>query len=83
MAQRSSLPALTNSMILVSVARGPMRTGDGRMPTSRICRYGPGRVRDGKKLRDAIALLSEHGRAWMEEEERRRFEVVNPVLCPG
>jgi hypothetical protein len=27
-----------------------------------------------------VALLAEHGRARMEEEGRRRFVVVNPVL---
>ncbi len=60
-----------------------MRTRDGRIPTSRLYRYGPGRVRDSKNLKDAVALLAEHGRARMEEEGRRRFVVVNPVLYAG
>jgi hypothetical protein len=37
-------------------------------------------VRDNKDLKDALALLAEHGRARMEEEGRRRFVVVNPAL---
>lgn len=57
-----------------------MRTGDGRIPTTRVYRYGPGCVRDNKELKDAVALLTEHGRARMEEEGRRRFVVVNPAL---
>jgi hypothetical protein len=57
-----------------------MRTGDGRIPTTRVYRYGPGCVRDIKNLKDAVALLAEHGRARLEEEGRRRFVVVNPTL---
>ena len=57
-----------------------MRTGDGRMPTTRVYRYGPGCVRDNKDLKDALALLAEHGRARLEEDGRRRFVVVNPAL---
>jgi hypothetical protein len=57
-----------------------MRSGDGRIPTTRVYRYGPGCVRDNKDLKDALALLAEHGRARMEEEGRRRFVVVNPAL---
>ncbi len=57
-----------------------MRTGDGRIPTTRVYRYGPGCVRDIKNLKDAVALLAEHGRARIEEEGRRRFVVVSPAL---
>ena len=60
-----------------------MRTGDGRIPTTRVYRYGPGCVRDIKNLKDAVALLAEHGRARLEEEGRRRFVVVNPALYGG
>ena len=31
-------------------------------------------------LTDAVALLTEHGRARLEVEGRRRFVVVNPAL---
>ena len=57
-----------------------MRTGDGRIPTTRVYRYGPGCVRDNKDLKDALALLAEHGRARLEEDGRRRFVVMNPAL---
>ena len=57
-----------------------MRTGDGRIPTMRVYRYGPGCVRDIKNLKDAVTPLAEHGRARIEEEGRRRFVVVNPAL---
>ena len=60
-----------------------IRTGDGRIPTTRVYRYGPGCVRDNKDLKDAVALLAEHGRAQLEEEGRRRFVVVNPALYAG
>ena len=60
-----------------------MRTGDGRIPTTRVYRYGPGCVRDHKQLNDALAQLAEHGRARLEEEGRRRFVVVNPALYVG
>ena len=60
-----------------------IRTSDGRIPTTRVYRYGPGCVRDTKDLKDAVALLAEHGRAWLEEEGRRRFVVVNPALYRG
>ena len=60
-----------------------LRTGDGRIPTTRVYRYGPGCVRDNKDLKDAVALLAEHGRARLEEEGRRRFVVVNPALYAG
>jgi len=60
-----------------------LRTGEGRIPTTRVYRYGPGCVRDNKDLKDTVALLVEHGRARLEEEGRRRFVVVNPALYAG
>lgn len=51
--------------------------------TTRVYRYGPDCVRDDKDLKDAVALLAEHGRARLEEEGRRRFVVVNPTLYAG
>ncbi|MFO1190839.1 MAG: DUF3987 domain-containing protein [Rhodoferax sp.] len=59
------------------------RTGEGRIPTTRVYRFGPGCVRDHKDLKDAVAFLAEHGRARLEEEGRRRFVVLNPVLYAG
>ncbi len=56
------------------------RTGDGRIPTTRVYRYGPGCVRDNKDMKEALALLAEHGRARLKEDGRRRFVVVNPAL---
>lgn len=56
------------------------RTCDGRIPTTRVYRFGPGCVRDNKDMREAIAVLAEHGRARLEEVGRRRFVVVNPAL---
>jgi len=56
------------------------RTGDCRIPTTRVYRYGPGCVRDNKDMKEALALLAEHGRARLEEDGRRRFVVVNPAL---
>lgn len=57
-----------------------MRTADGRIATTRIYRFGPGCVRDNEALKNAVALLAEHGRARLEEHGRRRFVVVNPAL---
>lgn len=57
-----------------------MRTGDNPLPTSQICRYVPGRVRDGKDSKDAVALLPKYEWVRMEEVRWRRFVVVNPVL---
>jgi putative DNA primase/helicase len=60
-----------------------MRTRDGRIATTRIYRFGPGCVRDNEALKNAVALLAEHGRARLEEHGRRRFVVVNPALYAG
>ncbi len=60
-----------------------VRTGDNRIPTTRIYQYGPGCVRDGKDLKAALALLDERGRARLEEAGRRRLVVVNPALLGG
>ena len=54
-----------------------------RLPTKRVYRYGPGYVRDNKDLKDAVALLAEHGRARLEVDGRRRLVVVNPALYEG
>lgn len=56
------------------------RTGDGRIPTTRVYRFGPGCVRDNKDMKEALMVLAEHGRARLEEDGRRRFVVVNPAL---
>ncbi len=60
-----------------------LRTGDGRIPTTQVYRYGPGCVRNSKDLKDAVALLAEHGRVRLEEDGRRRIVVVNPALSAG
>lgn len=62
---------------LLNEARG---TGSARIPTTRIYQYGPGCVRDSRDLKAALATLTERGRARLEEEGRRRFVAVNPVL---
>ena len=38
------------------------RTGDGRIPTTRVYRYGPGCVRDNKDIKEALA--KRHSRCW-------------------
>ena len=74
-------PALSAAIRLDAWLCGEaQRSGDGRIPTTRVYRYGPGCVRDNKDLKDATALLAEHGRARLEEDGRRRFVVVNPAL---
>jgi putative DNA primase/helicase len=57
-----------------------VRTGSFRIPTQRVYQYGPSATRDAKSLRLALATLTERGGARMEEEGKRRFVVVNPVL---
>ena len=57
-----------------------VRTGSVRIPTQRVYQYGPSATRDAKSLRLALATLTERSRARMEEEGKRRFVVVNPVL---
>ncbi len=77
-------PTMAVAIRLDAWLRGEaMRTGDGRIPTTRVYRYGPGCVRDNKELKDAVALLAEHGRARLEEQGRRRFVAVNPALYAG
>jgi putative DNA primase/helicase len=58
-------------------------TGDGRIPTTRVYRFGPSCVRDNKDMKDALTVLAEHGRARLEEDGRRRYVVVNPALYRG
>jgi len=73
------LPGIT----VLAVGRAPA-TGIGlicKSPNQSLgYRYGPGCVRDNKDLKDALALLAEHGRARLEEDGRRRFVVMNPAL---
>lgn len=77
-------PAMTAAIRLDAWLREEaFRTGDGRIPTTRVYRFGPGCVRDNKELKEAVALLAEHGRARLEEVGRRRFVVVNPALYAG
>ncbi len=59
------------------------RTGEGRIPTTRVYRFGPACVRDNKDMKDALTVLAEHGRARLEEDGRRRCVVVNPALYRG
>lgn len=65
---------------LLSDARA---TGSPRVPTTRVYQYGPACVRDSRALKEALATLTERGRARLEEEGRRRFVVVNPALLDG
>jgi hypothetical protein len=48
--------------------------------TKRIYQYGPNSVRDSRDLRAALAILAERGRARMEQQGRRRYVAINPVL---
>ena len=54
-----------------------------RVPTKRIYQYVPNCVRDSRDLRAALAILSERGRARMEEGGRRRSVAINPALLDG
>jgi putative DNA primase/helicase len=58
-------------------------TGSPRISTTRVYQYGPACVRDSRDLKAALATLSERGRARLEQEGRRRFVAVNPVLLNG
>lgn len=62
---------------LIAEAR---RTGEGRIPTTRVYQYGPVGVREAKNLQAALATLSERGRARLQTEGRKRCVVVNPAL---
>lgn len=55
-------------------------TGSPRIPTTRVYQYGPACVRDSRALKEALATLTERGRARLEQEGRRRFVAVNPAL---
>jgi hypothetical protein len=65
---------------LIAEAR---RSGDRRIPTSRVYQFGPSCVRDAKAMKTALVTLSERGRARMAEDGARRFVVVNPALVSG
>ncbi len=60
-----------------------IRTGESRIASGRIYQYGPGCVRDGKDLKTTLALLTERGRARMEQVGRRRYVAINPALLAG
>ena len=62
---------------LIAEAR---RSGDRRIPTSRVYQLGPGCVRDAKAMEAALATLSDFGRAKLEDDGKRYFVVVNPAL---
>ena len=50
------------------------------MPVKRIYQYGPNCVRDGRDLHAPLAILTERGRARIEEDGRRRVVAINPAL---
>lgn len=56
------------------------RTGLSR---STLYQYGPACVRDSRALKEALATLTERGRARLEEAGRRRFVAVNTALLDG
>ena len=51
-----------------------------RVPVKRIYQYGPNCVRDSRDLRAALTILTERGRARMEEDGRRLVVSINPAL---
>ena len=51
-----------------------------RVPVKRIYQYGPNCVRDSRDLHAALAILTERGRARIEEDGRRRVVAINPAL---
>ncbi len=59
------------------------RTGNHHIPTSRIYQRCPSCVRDANEMKTALATLTERGRTRLEEDGRRRFVVVNPLLVRG
>jgi putative DNA primase/helicase len=59
------------------------RTGNHHIPTPRIYQRGPSCVRDANEMKTALATLTERGRTRLEEDGRRRFVVVNPLLVRG
>ena len=74
-------PSLAAAIRLDSWLRSEAQaSGTDRVPTKRIYQYGPNCVRDSRDLRAALAILSERGRAWLEESGRRRSVVINPAL---
>ncbi|MFO1315396.1 MAG: DUF3987 domain-containing protein [Burkholderiales bacterium] len=81
LAELDTPPALAAAIRLDTWLLNEARaTGSARIPTTRIYQYGPGCVRDSRDLKAALATLTERGRARLEEEGRRRFVTVNPVL---
>ena len=51
-----------------------------RVPVKRIYQYGPNCVRDSRALHAPLAILTERGRARIEEDGRRRVVAINPAL---
>ena len=51
-----------------------------RVPVKRIYQYRPSCVRDSRDLGATLAILTERGRARMEEDGRRRYVVINPAF---
>ena len=81
LAELDTPPALAAAIRLDTWLLNEARAiGSPRIPTTRIYQYGPGCVRDSRDLKAALATLTERGRARLEEEGRRRFVAVNPVL---
>ncbi len=52
------------------------------VPTKRIYQYGPNCVRDSRDRRAALTILTERGRARLQEDGRRRVVLINPAPLP-
>lgn len=84
LAELDTPPALAAAIRLDTWLLNEARaTGSPRVPTTRVYQYGPACVRDNRALKEALATLTERGRARLEEEGRRRFVAVNPALLDG
>ena len=81
-------PSLAGAIRLDSWLRNEAQAnGTDGVPAKRIYWVwkvrGPNCVRDSRDLRAALAILSERGRARMEEDGRRRSVAINPALLDG
>lgn len=84
LAELDTPPALAAAIRLDTWLLNEARaTGSPRVPTTRVYQYGPACVRDSRALKEALATLTERGRARFEEVGRRRFVAVNPALLDG
>lgn len=84
LAELDTPPALAAAIRLDTWLLNEARAaGNARIPTTRVYQYGPACVRDSRALKEALATLTERGRARLEEEGRRRFVAVNPALLDG